>query len=72
MLTVVSKVRNIYIKENVRIHLDRLKKLGDFLEIEIIYKDIKSAKKQMKELIEFLELNKNEFIKHSYSDMLIK
>ncbi|MFZ1321988.1 MAG: class IV adenylate cyclase [Ignavibacteria bacterium] len=72
VLTVVSKVRNIYIKENVRIHLDRLKKLGDFLEIEIIYKDIKSAKKQMKELIEFLELNKNEFIKHSYSDMLIK
>lgn len=72
LLTVVSKVRHIFIKNNIRIHLDRVKKLGDFIEIEIIYKEIKSAKKQMKELIEFLELNKNDFIKHSYSDMLIK
>ena len=67
-----KKVRHIFIKNNIRIHLDRVKKLGDFIEIEIIYKEIKSAKKQMKELIEFLELNKNDYIKHSYSDMLIK
>ena len=71
-LTVVSKVRDIFIKDNIRIHLDRVNELGDFLEIEIIYKELSSAKKQMENLIKILNLNKSEFIKHSYSDMLIK
>lgn len=72
LLTVVLKVRDIFIKDNIRIHLDRVKELGDFLEIEIIYKELSSAKKQMENLIRILNLNKNEFIKYSYSDMLIK
>ncbi|HAY34368.1 MAG TPA: class IV adenylate cyclase [Ignavibacteria bacterium] len=71
-LTVVSKQRNIFIKDNIRIHLDKVKRLGEFLEIEIIYKDLKSAKKLMDFYINFLDLNGEDFIKNSYSDLLIK
>ncbi len=71
-LAVVSKQRNIFIKDNVRIHLDKVKSLGEFLEIEIIYKDLRAAKKQMDFYIKFLGLNPVEFIKNSYSDLLIK
>ncbi|MBK9332073.1 MAG: class IV adenylate cyclase [Ignavibacteria bacterium] len=71
-LAVVTKQRNIFIKDNVRIHLDKVKSLGEFLEIEIIYKDLRAAKKQMDFYINLLGLNIDDFIKNSYSDMLIK
>ncbi|MBS1518157.1 MAG: class IV adenylate cyclase [Bacteroidetes bacterium] len=72
VLTEVTKHRNIFIKDNIRIHIDKVRKLGDFLEIEIIYKDLSRAKKQMEDLFHWLGLDKNNFIKNSYSDLLIK
>ena len=70
VLITVEKVREIYINKNIRIHLDRVKKLGSFLEIEIIYGNLAKAKKEMKGLIQFLKLNENTFIRNSYSDLL--
>lgn len=67
----VVKKRDIYIDKNVRVHLDKVKDLGSFLEIEIIYDEILKAKKQMKELIFKLDLDERKFIKESYSDLLI-
>jgi len=72
VLITVEKKREIYIKGNCRIHLDTVKNLGQFLEIEIIYKDFSKAEIQMEEIIKFLNLNENKFIKNSYSDLLIK
>ncbi|MEO6695490.1 MAG: class IV adenylate cyclase [Ignavibacteria bacterium] len=72
ILTIVKKNRIIFTKENIRLHLDTLKDLGKFLEIEIIYKNISKARKQMEELICLLKLNEKNFIKTSYSDLLIK
>lgn len=71
ILISVTKIREIYFNKTIRIHLDRVKKLGNFLEIEIIYVNLTKAKKEMKELIHFLKLNENTFIKNSYSDLLI-
>lgn len=67
----VKKVREITIIDNVRIHIDKVIGLGNYLEIEIIFNSIKEAKKRMEHLIEILELNENEFINVSYSDLLL-
>ena len=72
ILIKVNKKREIYIKKNIRIHLDLVKGLGKFLEIEVIYDNLASAKIQMEKIINFLNLSETEFIKVSYSDLLNK
>jgi len=71
-IAAVEKSRDIFVRKNVRIHVDRVKKLGTFLEIEIIYENFQKARKQMNELIKELKLNRKNFIKKSYSDLIIK
>ena len=71
VLVIVNKKRDIYIHKNIRVHIDTIKGLGRFLEIEIIYENLSKAKEQMKELISKFQLNENKFIKGSYSDLLI-
>lgn len=71
-LVTVAKKREIFIYDNIRIHLDKVKNLGAFLEFEIIFSSIEKAKKQMKEMIDHFGLDENKFIKNSYSDLLIK
>ena len=71
-LVTVSKKREIFIYDNIRIHLDKVKNLGVFLEFEIIFSSIDKAKKQMKEMIEHFGLDEDKFIKNSYSDLLLK
>lgn len=71
VLVIVNKLREVFISENIRVHLDKVEGLGKFLEIEIIYTDLAKAKIQMKELISRLKLDENKFIKESYSDLLI-
>ena len=70
IFTIVDKRREIYTYDNVRIHLDKVKKLGSFLEIEVVYNSLKDAKKIMNDLVNYFSLNENEFIKDSYSDLL--
>ena len=72
IFVVVDKEREIFVYDNIRIHLDKVKKLGSFLEIEIIYDSFKEAKKNMNELIGYFNLDEKDFIKESYSDMLIR
>ena len=71
VMVIVNKKREIFVKDNIRIHLDTVNKLGKFLEIEIMFKDLNKAKKLMEELKEMLNLNSKDFIKSSYSDLLI-
>ncbi len=71
IFTIVDKRREIYTFENVRIHIDKVKELGSFIEIEIIYDSLIEAKKMMNMLVSYFSLNENEFIKDSYSDLLI-
>lgn len=71
VLTEVNKKREIVICDEVRIHLDKVEGLGLFLEFEVVYKNLNSAKKKMSELIKFFRLNEQDFIKHSYSDMVL-
>jgi len=70
LMVCVDKKREVFIKKNIRIHLDTVVRLGKFLEIEIIYSDLPKAKATLNSLISKLELNKTNFIKRSYSDLL--
>jgi adenylate cyclase, class 2 len=67
----VHKIREIYVHQNIRVHLDRVKNLGKFIEIEIIYENLQKAKYQMEKIISQLNLKEKDFIKKSYSDLLI-
>ena len=72
VLTIVNKKRELYLYNNTRIHLDYVKNLGYFLELETIVKTgLKDAEKRYNYVLDLLELqNKNE-IRASYKDLLI-
>lgn len=70
---VVKKERNLWIYRNTRIHLDKVFKLGDFLELEtVVKKNMEKSKKEYEEVFSFLNLNKYKKYKKSYSDMLME
>ncbi len=73
--TVVDKKREIYMIDNVKFHLDNVKNLGKFIEIEVNGTD-KSNKQNLMEQCKFylnlFNINNNDLIPVSYSDMLIQ
>lgn len=71
-LVTVKKEREIFIADNIRIHVDTVKGLGKFLEFEVIIKTISKARKDMEKLVEYFELDEKQFIKVSYSDLLLR
>ena len=70
-LITVKKEREIFIIDNIRIHIDSVNRLGKFLEFEVIFNSLAKAKKDMKKLVEHFMLNEKQFIKVSYSDLLL-
>ncbi len=70
---VVKKIRDLYILDHVRIHLDQVDKLGCFLEIEAIVSDQHDAG-VCREEVDFLRQTfapvLGEAISVSYSDLL--
>ena len=76
VLTVVDKTREIYFIDNVKFHLDSVKDLGTFVEIEAINKEgtIEKDKlfEQCKFYLDLFKIAEDELIKVSYSDMLIQ
>ena len=52
-------------------HVDIVKNLGTFMEIEVeVNKGNKQAEKLMKNLLQYLKIPKSDFIKKSYSDLI--
>jgi adenylate cyclase, class 2 len=75
VLVVVEKQREIYFIENVKFHVDTVKNLGPFVEIEAIdYEGTLGEEKLMAQCQFFLELFKigeSDFVSVSYSDLLL-
>ena len=69
---VVQKKRELWIYKNTRIHFDTVQKLGTFVELETVVKNITpaKAKEEHKKLIKLLNLKRFPKIKESYSDLL--
>ncbi len=69
----VTKVRELYIYNNTRIHLDKVKGLGSFIELETLVVDgLKDAENRFKRMIKIFNLNTENQIRSSYRDLLIK
>ena len=70
--TVVEKKREIYLYENVRIHLDEVTELGSFFEFEAVYDEVAeepAQTKKVKELMKAFEIKDRDLIHGSYREL---
>lgn len=76
ILIVVDKQREIYFIDNVKFHIDSVKGLGTFVEIEAIDFDGTIGKEKLREqcqyYLELFQINPADLISVSYSDLLLK
>jgi predicted adenylyl cyclase CyaB len=69
----VEKHRTLFLAGRTRIHLDHVKGLGDFLELEVVLEDGESAESGIAEahtLMKQLGIEQSQLIEGSYVDML--
>ena len=71
---IVDKTRRIYFIDNVKFHFDKVVGLGSFVEVEAIDKTGEIGLEKLKEQCTFytnlFEIQPNNYIANSYSDML--
>jgi predicted adenylyl cyclase CyaB len=67
---VVDKVREIYLYRGVQIHLDRVERLGTFIEFERKTRDAEKDRDSLRELMGELALDLGSLVSLSYSDLL--
>lgn len=76
VLVEVDKQREIYFIDNIKFHLDTVKGLGTFVEIEAIDEDGSMGKEKLLEqcnqYLEKFEIKEKDLISVSYSDMLLE
>lgn len=74
-LVVVDKLRAIYFIDNVKFHVDEVKNLGHFVEIEAIDRDgtlgIAQLKTQCEYYMQYLNITSDALVERSYSDLLL-
>ncbi len=63
----------MWIYKHTRIHLDVVKGLGKFLELETVLKDISKTEgdKEFNNIVSILGIDKQKSIASSYSDILL-
>ncbi len=75
ILVVVDKQREIYFMDNVKFHIDNVKGVGQFVEIEAIDKDGSIGKdkllQQCSQYMNLFGLEQKDLISNSYSDLLL-
>lgn len=73
---IVDKTRAIYFIKNVKFHVDEVKGLGSFVEIEAQNKDANYTEAQLQEqcahYLQLLGITAEDLVSHSYSDLLKK
>jgi predicted adenylyl cyclase CyaB len=76
ILVVVNKTREIYFIDNVKFHIDTVKELGTFVEIEAIDTGGSIGRekllKQCNEYLNLFNISENNLISVSYSDLLLE
>ena len=68
----VEKTRQVWLWENVRIHLDNVTDLGHFLELEALTEEqgIGESQSRIETLMRALEISTDDLVKGSYGDLL--
>ena len=73
IVTVVEKERKVLMYDNTRIHLDKVKGLGEFLELEtIVNGTLENAIGRFNFLVAQLNLDTTRQIKKSYKDLMLE
>ena len=71
---VVDKKREIYFIKNIKFHIDNVRSIGKFMEIEAIDENGKIGRKkllsQCRYYLKLFKINKSSMVNCSYSDML--
>jgi predicted adenylyl cyclase CyaB len=72
-LAVVDKRREIYFVKNVKIHLDRVRQLGKFIEVEAISRtgDAKKIRSQARQFQKLFGITAKDIVAESYSDLIL-
>lgn len=74
-LVVVDKMREIYYIDNVKFHLDKVKDLGTFVEIEAIDQDGSIGEEKLWEqcnyYLQLFQIPETDLVPYSYSDLLL-
>lgn len=73
VLAVVEKMRALYLWENVRIHLDRVEDLGEFIEFEAVLSDIHGevdSQAKVDYLMQVFEIKPEHLIEGSYLNLV--
>lgn len=69
----VKKIRELYLFNNTRIHLDKVDKLGYFLELETrVNNGLRDAEKRFNYLVDLLELKKYSELRTTYRNLLLE
>jgi predicted adenylyl cyclase CyaB len=74
VLAVVDKQREIYFIDNVKFHLDTVKNLGTFMEIEAIDDGTRGKdelERQCQHFLQELGIKEDDLLTNSYSDMVL-
>jgi predicted adenylyl cyclase CyaB len=69
----VLKKREVYIYENVRIHLDLVENLGEFIELEAVIDsedEMEANYNKVQHLMELLEIEQKDLMDVAYADLL--
>ncbi len=72
---VVEKARRLLLWRNVRIHLDRVEGLGDFVELEAVAASpggLEVERDRVEELRETLGIADEDLVAHGYADLLTR
>ena len=74
VLAVVDKRREIYFAGNVKIHLDRVRGLGTFVEVEAMTRtgDIRKVRAQAAKFQKLFAISAADIVPLSYSDLILK
>jgi predicted adenylyl cyclase CyaB len=71
--TVVEKKRLLYMYKNTRVHLDKIRHLGNYLELETLVINGKNdAKNRFNEIVHLLKLDLHKQIKKSNRDLMLE
>jgi adenylate cyclase, class 2 len=71
---IVAKQREIFLVQNVRIHLDEVEQLGSFIEFEAVLSPTVRAptgRRQLMELQKLFRIEPDDLLRTSYVDMLL-
>lgn len=76
IVTVVDKIREVFLIDNIRIHLDQVKKLGSFIEFEAVYdensaEDKKREIEKIESLMKDFRIEEEDLLDRSYVDYLL-